>query len=485
MEFRFKILSGGFLLLQLIFGLSSCAQVEKQNQQVPLQQYFDQWLSQSNLVSASIGVLVKNEAGEVVLEYNSNQSLVPASTQKLLTTAFALEQLGPRFQFETKIWHTGRIDASGLLNGDLWIQGGGDPTLGSDRFGGLEKLKQIWVSEIQKAGIKSISGSVKVDASVFPKYSTPRTWIWEDLGNYYGAVPSGLSFHDNTYKMLLNSPYEVGQVCGVVRTEPKMKHLIFDSQVTASNDRADNAYIYGAEGSTLRYIKGTIPKGRKEFSIKGSISNPELVAERWLVEVLTQKGIPVVGNTFNDDQKQLLYTHKSPYLAEIVTLTNKYSINLYAEHLAIWLNENRGEKLTVELGAQSVKEGIRKMGIDTKGMFLVDGSGLSRFNAVSANHLVEVLNYMTKSENASVFIKSLSVAGESGTLNRMFAGSPVKGKIKAKSGYMERVRSYAGYIETLQGEKLTFCILVNNYEGSASETKHQIKKLLEHLAVGG
>jgi|TARA_B110000879_G_scaffold118517_1_gene157464 D-alanyl-D-alanine carboxypeptidase/D-alanyl-D-alanine-endopeptidase (penicillin-binding protein 4) len=485
MAFRFKILSGGFLLLQLIFGLSSRAQVDKQENKVAVQQYFNQWVSQSNLASASIGILVKNATGEVVLEHNANTSLIPASTQKLLTTAVALEQLGSRFQFETKIWYSGSIDEAGVLKGDLWIQGGGDPTLGSDRFGGVEKLNQIWVSEIQKAGIKSISGSVKVDATVFPKYSTPRTWIWEDLGNYYGAVPSGLSFHDNTYKMVLNSPFEVGAVCKVVRTEPEMKHLRFDSQVTGSNDRVDNAYIYGAEGSTLRFIKGTIPKGRKEFSIKGSISNPELVAERWLVEVLTQKGIAVGGKTFNDDQKQLLYTHKSPYLSEIVTLTNKHSINLYAEHMAIWLNENRGEKLTIELGAQSVKEGIRKMGIDTKGMFLVDGSGLSRFNALTPTQMVGLLDYMKTSENAATFNKSLSVAGESGTLKRMFTSSPAKGKIKAKSGYMERVRSYAGYIETLQGKKFTFCILVNNYEGSAAETKHQIKKLLEQFVVGG
>ena len=470
--------------MQLVFGLSSCAQTEKPASESTLQAYFNQWVQQPNLTSASIGILVKNELGEIVLEHNSNTSLVPASTQKLLTTASALEQLGPKFRFETILAYKGELNEDGVLKGDLIIQAGGDPTLGSDRFGGIEALGKSWLSVLKANGIQSIAGKLLIENTVFPKYLTPRTWIWEDIGNYYGATPAGFSFHDNYYQMVLRSPNETGALCEVVKTTPTMDHLTFDCQVTAAANNSDNAYIFGGEGSELRYIKGTIPKGRSTFSIKGSMDNPELVAQKWLSNYFTQNGVEVVGNEFQaTTTTTVFHSHKSPELSQMIQLTNKYSINLYAEHFALWLNENRGEKLTVELGAQSVKESIGKMGIETKGMFLVDGSGMSRFNAVTPNQIVELLGYMRAAKNAEIFINSLSVAGESGTLRSMFSGSTAAGKIKAKSGYMERVRSYAGYIETLKGEKMTFCIIVNNYEGSAAETKYQIKKLLERIVA--
>lgn len=449
-----------------------------------LDQYFENWIQAPNLKSASIGVLVKSASGKTIINRNAEKSLVPASIQKLFTTAAILESKGRDFQFETKLWYTGKIDERGWLLGDIWIEGGGDPTLGSERFGGLQPLSKIWLAAIRGAGIKGVSGKIRVDASMFPKYCTPRTWIWEDLGNYYGAVPAGLTFHENMYELELESPSQIGELCTVKSVYPNMVHLEFDCAVTAASGNADNAYIFG-NGDNKRYIQGSIPKGRDSFTIKGSISNPEKVAASWFETELTVNGIEVKNEElsieYDSTSKELIYTHKSPRLSEIVKLTNQYSINLYAEHLALWNSEKRGDLLSIELAAQNVKKSLEKMNISTNGLALVDGSGLSRFNAISPNQMVELLNYMKTTENADVFQESLAVAGQSGTLKRMFTGSVAEGMIKAKSGYMERVRSYAGYITTKSEEQLTFCIIINNYSGSASETKYQIKKLLEKI----
>lgn len=466
----------------LVFlSLSGCAQPKQ-----TVEAFFTNWKTHKDLQSASYGVLVLDKSGKVILEHNSNISLVPASTQKLLTTAAALQELGANHQFETKLFYSGNIDENGVLNGDLWIEGGGDPTLGSERFVGLSGLSDSWTKAIQSAGIKQVNGRIRTNTSLFPKFTTPRTWIWEDIGNYYGAVPHALSFHDNTYQLNLSSPIGAGALCEVKSTYPEMEHLKFTSFVQTANNNRDNAYIFGAENSNDRYIKGTIPKGKGTFTIKGAMNQPDLVLAKWFANALEKGGITVSGQpnetTFVKENLKFIYTHKSPTVAEIVKLTNQHSINLYAEHLNLAMSSKRGEELSIEQAAEELKSNLEKMQINTSGMFLKDGSGLSRFNAFSPAQMVALLNYMQTTSNKETFEVSLSVAGESGTLRRMFYDSPAAGKILAKSGYMERVRSYAGYINKSETERYTFCVIVNNYEGSAAGMKHHIKQLLEKLA---
>lgn len=467
----------GFVLL----NLSGCAQTKQ-----TVEAFFKNWKTYEDLQSASYGVLVLDETGKVILEYNSQKSLVPASTQKLLTTAAALQELGANYQFETKLYYSGSIDENGALNGDVWIEGGGDPTLGSERFEGLVGLSETWTKAIQSAGIKRVIGSIKTNTSLYPIFTTPRTWIWEDIGNYYGAVPHALSFHDNTYQLNLSSPIGVGALCEVKSTYPEMEHLNFTSFVKTTNNNRDNAHIFGAENSNDRYIKGTIPKGKGTFTIKGAMNQPNLILAKCLTKELENGGISVSGRQnetiFEKENLRLIHTHKSPTVAEIVKLTNRHSINLYAEHLALAMSSKRGEELRIEQAAEELKSNLTKMQIKTSGMFLKDGSGLSRFNAFTPTQMVTLLNYMQSTNNKDVFESSLSVAGETGTLRRMFYDSPAAGKILAKSGYMERVRSYAGYIQKSENERYTFCIIVNNYEGSAAGMKHHIKQLLEKLA---
>ncbi len=467
----------------LFIGISflGCSQSEKS-----LSTFFEQWKSHDDLASASFGIMVTNKEGKVILEHNANRSLIPASTQKLLTTATALQELGPAYRFETGIWYTGALSDQGVLSGDLWVEGDGDPTLGSERFGGMESLGQQWIAVLKQAGITKIQGKVRVNTGKYPVFTTPRTWIWEDLGNYYGAVPSALSFHENSYTVQLSSPSQQGALCEVVKTAPNMQHLQFQSQVVTANSQRDNAYIFGGENSSRRYIKGSIPKGRGTFEIKGSIAQPDVVFSSWCTQYLHEQGLQVMSRSyempFDRMTAQQVHIHKSPPVFKIVELTNKHSINLYAEHLVLEMSSKRGATLSIESAAEELKVSLTKMGVDTKGMFLTDGSGLSRFNAVTPKQLVDVLTYMKASSNADVFESSLSIAGETGTLRGMFRNSSAAGKIKAKSGYMERVRSYAGYIDASNGNTYTFAILVNNYEGSASNMKYHIKKLLEKLS---
>jgi D-alanyl-D-alanine carboxypeptidase/D-alanyl-D-alanine-endopeptidase (penicillin-binding protein 4) len=219
---------------------------------------------------ASYSVLVRDlKTGKDVVSLNAEKAMISASLMKLVTTATALETLTPQFSFHTRFWIEGAV-RDGTLHGNLIIEGGGDPTLGSENFEGqspnviLAKIEAL----LEKERIKSINGKILFDESCYDPFRYPSKRLWEDMGNYYGAPPSALTWRDNSFEVVLKSPVTTGAVCEVVSVSPWAKELVFKTFVKAAPHRKDSAYIYGVSRLKEWQIRGSIPAGRNYFSIK-------------------------------------------------------------------------------------------------------------------------------------------------------------------------------------------------------------------------
>lgn len=446
-------------------------------------------LSAKGLEHTSIGLLaIDLKTGDTLLKFNSDKSLVAASTQKLITSAAALEILGTDFTFKTSLEYDGIITNDGVLKGNIIIRGGGDPALGSPRFSEFyDDLYERWVQAIKNAGITKIEGKVVGDGSIFGEPEIPATWVWEDIGNYYGSSASGLNIYDNTYFIDFKTVDKAGSSAEILNISPSMPWLSFENQVTASDENRDNAYIFFTGVTNQRIIKGTIPKNKEKFTIKGAIPDPAYLAAFELTNALTNAGIAVsqearaIFKKSEVTDRHNLLEISSPPLSEIVYFLNLKSINLYAETLLKQIGLVVSGDPSTESGCKVLEDFWKSRGMDTGGLFLKDGSGLSRYNAFTAGQLVFVLQYMkNNSQNFVDFENSLPVSGKSGSLENIGKNTPAENNLRAKSGYMERCMSYAGYVSTVSGKEIAFAVIVNNFSCSNAE----MKKFLEKLMVG-
>lgn len=430
------------------------------------------------------------ETGEAVFKYNSSTNLVPASVQKLVTTATALELLGPEFTFETKIAINGQLD-DGILHGDLIIVGGGDPTLGSKYFNtNSDKtlfLKE-WAQKIKEFGISEIEGDLIVDATLFQDVDVPKSWIWEDLGNYYGAAAKAISVFDNTFEIEFATGENDGDSTKIVSMEPNIYNLIIKNEVLSSSVQRDLAYVFGDPNTSYRTIRGTLPKNRKSFKINASIPNPVQVLAHDFVEVLTDSSVWVDGNinySYNEPYiniDSVLFRWKSPKLDEIVQQINFESVNLFAENFGKYLGVFSSNKGTTAEGIRVIQNYWDSTSVKLNNWYLADASGLSRVNSLSAETLTDLLVYMVnESENAQIFKESIPVMGQNGTQKYYFQNSVLNGKARAKSGSMKRVRSFAGYMETKSSRGIAFSVIANNFKGSSMQMAHQLEGIIEAI----
>ncbi|GAB4330438.1 MAG: D-alanyl-D-alanine carboxypeptidase/D-alanyl-D-alanine-endopeptidase [Flammeovirgaceae bacterium] len=440
---------------------------------------------------ASIGVYVLEETtGKPVIDFNGNLSLTPASIMKVITTATALMVLGENYSFETKLEYTGTIDVQHTLQGNIFIEGSGDPTLGVFDFEGMIRN---WVAKIKEKGIKKINGHLVADDHLFTSDNTPHGWIWEDMGNYYGAGVSGLNVHQNQYSVIFKPGTTTGSAASVMRIEPEVPHLEYINEMKTGDPKSsDNGYIYGAPYTYLRYFRGTIPGGRPAFPIKGSIPDPGYFLAWHLKKELEKNGITFTKdivttrnkNDFEKLHKNLIHTEKSEPLLEIIKKTNEESINLYAETLFRHIGIKLKKDPSLTGASQAIMEYWKAKGLNLTGLFIEDGSGLSRTNAVSPKIMTEILLKIHKEPIIGQhFAESLPVAGISGTMRGICHNQLAAGKVKCKSGSMTRVRSYAGFAKSIAGKHFVFTIIINNYDMEDTDLTKHIEEFLNKLSV--
>ena len=446
---------------------------------------------------ASFSMVVKDvQEGRTVYSYDTDRLQSPASVLKTVATATALEILGEDYRYPTTLEYDGILE-NGTLEGNLYIKGSGDPSLGSSHFApGQNKFLSTWIAALQKAGIKHITGSVISDESIFDTEGVSIKWLREDMGNYYAPGSYGISIFDNMYKLSLQTG-AAGTRPVLKGTEPDIPFIRFKNYLKAAPVSSDSAYIIGAPLDDVRYLYGVLPANREAYVLKGDIPDPALYLARYLTDQLQQKGIRVDGspscyrieveeNRWKKGERKEIVTTYSPTLREIASICNHVSHNLYADALVktvgLQYKPRRNEMISsFGRGVQVVKEYWEKKGLDVFPLRMNDGSGLAPADKVSAGFMGELLVYMaTESAVSDAFIASLPQAGIEGSVRNFLKGSKLQGKAHLKSGGITGVRSYAGYI-TKDGKTYAVAVFSNNYSCPMSRMTRALEKLLLQL----
>ena len=456
------------------------------------------WLLQAPYMrGASFSLVVKDvQEGRTVYCYDTDRLQSPASVLKTVATATALEILGEDYRYPTTLEYDGILE-NGTLEGNLYIKGSGDPSLGSSHFAlGQNKFLSTWIAALQKAGIKHITGSVISDESIFDTEGVSIKWLREDMGNYYAPGSYGISIFDNMYKLSLQTG-AAGTRPVLKGTEPDIPFIRFKNYLKAAPVSSDSAYIIGAPLDDVRYLYGVLPANREAYVLKGDIPDPALYLARYLTDQLQQKGIRVDGspscyrieveeNRWKKGERKEIVTTYSPTLREIASICNHVSHNLYADALVktvgLQYKPRRNEMISsFGRGVQVVKEYWEKKGLDVFPLRMNDGSGLAPADKVSAGFMGELLVYMaTESAVSDAFIASLPQAGIEGSVRNFLKGSKLQGKAHLKSGGITGVRSYAGYI-TKDGKTYAVAVFSNNYSCPMSRMTGALEKLLLQL----
>ncbi|MBD0297584.1 MAG: D-alanyl-D-alanine carboxypeptidase/D-alanyl-D-alanine-endopeptidase [Flavisolibacter sp.] len=438
-----------------------------------LQSAFQQFEQDSQLRNALSSLyVIERKTGKEVFAKNAAIGLAPASTQKVITSATAYELLGKDFRYRTDfgIIGTGAINPSTAL----YVIPSGDPTLGSWRW---EQTKENSIFQrIAKAFVSynniTITG-VLIDTTGWNDESIPDGWIWEDIGNYYGAGASALNWRENQFDVHLRSGTTIGSQVEIVTTEPKLFNYRLKSFATAAGKgTGDNAFIYFPLNDTIGVVRGTIPINESKFTISGALPAPAQQMTYRLLESLAgkinvsieSKLMPKYTNSLPEG-KTVLHSEYSPILDSIIFWLNRKSINLYGEALVKTIGYKKKRKGSTSVGVEEVKKFWKDKGVAPTELNIVDGSGLSPLNRVTTKAQVFILQYAQKQPWFSGFYQSL----------------PEYNGMKMKSGTIHNVKGFCGYHTSKEGTEYIFSFLVNNYNGSSATVVQKMYKVLDVL----
>ncbi len=421
--------------------------------------------------------VVDAKTGIPMFEKNADYGLAPASCQKVLTSISSLSLLGHDYKFKTELGYDGVID-KGRLNGNIYVIGYGDPSLGSWRWKTTTEdvvMKQL-TTALSKKGIKNINGNLFGYDRKWESNFTPDGWIWQDIGNYYGAGASALNWRENQYDLFLEAGDKIGAPARIKKTNPVLESTGLYCEVkTAAKGSGDNAYIYLPPYSNAGYVRGTIPLGENNFMIAGALPDPGGQLIYRLAEIL-KDSVPgaLFAGSFNGievDKKDLpikpvvLFTRFSPPLDSLNYWFLKKSINLYGESFLKAIAYEKNGFGSTDSGVALIKNFWKDKGIDPSAINIMDGSGLSPASRVTTNALVTAMQYARDKPWFPSFYNAL----------------PEMNGIRMKDGYINGVRSYTGYIKSKSGREYTFSFIANNFSGNPGTVREKIWKLLDIL----
>lgn len=423
--------------------------------------------------------VVETKTGKPVFERNAQIGLAAASCQKVLTGGAAFEMLGKEYRYKTELGYNGTIQDS-VLNGDLFVIGSGDPTLGSWRYASTadSNLLKRWISAIRKLNIKKVVGYVRGDDSKFSHQLIPGGWVWDDVGNYYGAGAGALNWKENQFNLVLQSGKNTGDEVKVISTDlPTQFNGVYINEIVSGEaGSGDQAYIYLPALHERSLLYGTIPINENKFSISGAITNPTESLERDLYRTLVSRSIVLFENmdalrstvsppVHKTKASVIFDTYLSPPLDSINYWFLKRSINLYGEALIKTIAYEKTGKGSTQKGVELVKDFWSGQGIDKSAINILDGSGLSPQNRITADALVKAMQYARSRTWFPSFHDAL----------------PEINGLKMKSGSIGGARSFTGYCKSKGGNEYTFAVIVNNYDGSAIGMVRKIYALLNVL----
>lgn len=412
------------------------------------------------------GVVVASVTrGDTLFSVNPDVLLKPASIMKMMTTGLALDRFGPNHTFATRVFRDGSA-AGGVLQGNLYLRGGGDPTL-SLRFWQGESPMDALAKQIAASGIRQIRGDVVADESVFDPERIPAGWKSTYLMSAYAAPVSALSLNENLVWIVARP--ENGRA--VVDLDPPSTTIPVTSTVRVVG--GSGGRIVARRNGNGITVSGTIGSASAPRRYSLVIPEPPLFAAGALVSSLQKAGIDVQGNvragTVARGAEQIAEVHSLP-LANIVSYMNRESINHFAELLYrnAAADPEQGRKGSSRTALEALRTFMAKAGARKEDLRVTDGSGLSEADSLTARTMVQLLSYSHRAPWGSVFHASMPVAGESELMRRRMRSTPAHGNLHAKTGTTNTVASLAGFVTALNGEVLAFAFIYNGRDRFAA-----------------
>jgi D-alanyl-D-alanine carboxypeptidase/D-alanyl-D-alanine-endopeptidase (penicillin-binding protein 4) len=453
---------------------------------VQLQQEIDAILAQPALDRGYWAVLVKSlKSDETLYTLNARKLMMPASNMKIVTLASAAERLGWDYTYETQILAIGAIGA-GTLDGDLLVVGSGDPSLVA-ADGMSSRVFDDWAERLKALGVRTILGRVIGDDNAFDDEELGFGWSWDDLPDDYAAGVSALQFNENAARVTIRPGAAAGDSASI-DLAPSGTGLVIDNALkTGAADTPPSIAARRLPGSPRLELRGSIPAGAMPVTRVVSVDNPTLFAVTALRDALIARGIDIRGPAFDVDDLAhppkrsdavALITYRSPPLATLAVRLMKASQNLYAETLLKTLGASAAA------GRATVQATLEAWGVPVDALIQRDGSGLSRYDYVTADALVAILTHVDRDDKLrGPYEASLPIAGRDGTLANRMKGTAAEGNARAKTGSMSNVRALSGYVATADGEPLVFSILANNFETAADVINRATDAIVVRLAL--
>src|SRR5437660_2141044 len=430
-------------------------------------------------------LIVDAESGETLYELSADKYFVPASNMKLFTTALALAKLGPEFRFHTTLETGGAISSEGVLSGDVVLVGRGDPNLSNRKFpyelkeefdGPPEKVFVELADALVAKGVKEISGDVIGDDSYFPRERYPNGWEIDDMVWEYGAAISAIVVDDNVATLTLTPGEQAGSPVQAAVTPVTPDFTVQNDVTTSAADVKSDLTLTREPGSNLVVVKGSMPARSAPRKLVLAIEEPAQHAAASLQRLLEERGVKVAGTArARHDHAEpggdpvVLAEHVSVPLGDALKLVNKLSQNLHTEMLLRTVARQSGVWATSDDLMKVPADFYAAAGIEPGDVIQTDASGLSRHDLVTPRATVTLLNFAQKQTWFGPYYASLPVAGIDGTLEDRMKNTPAAGRIHAKTGSVEHVRTLSGFAETPGGRRLIFSFLSNNQGGKNHE----------------
>lgn len=439
-------------------------------------------VSRPEFASSHLAVKIASlDTGRVIFEENAQKWMQPASNLKLFTVAAALDRFGPDYRFVTSVYTTARPDASGTVRGDLVAYGRGDPSFATrfnpegntDYFRAMDEL----AGRVAAAGVRRVEGDLVGDESYFSGLPLALGWEWDDLQWWYGAEVSALSVNDNSVDLSVKPGARVGAPCQITLGPATALVTVVDRTTTSARGTRRELSVHRPLGQNVLEVSGSLPLDDRGYTASVAVTNPALLFATMLRQSLERRGVVFTGRTrtvnWRDRERAPLDVsaltevgaRQSPPLSVIAAQTLKPSQNLYTELLLRALGKAAGAdpKLSSEAaGFAAVRTFMRNAGVEERHLNMLDGSGLSRGNLVTADATLRLLVHMNRHPHGAAFRAALPVAGVDGTLRNRMRGTPAASNARAKTGTLSSATSLSGYLFTASGERLVFALFINN-----------------------
>jgi D-alanyl-D-alanine carboxypeptidase/D-alanyl-D-alanine-endopeptidase (penicillin-binding protein 4) len=415
---------------------------------------------------ARIGVHVVDAAtGEPLYARLSGGLYIPASNQKIATAAAALKALGPHYAFRTRIYALGRLQGA-VLDGDLLVRGGGDPTIGGryDQEDASQVLER-WARVLAAGGLRRVRGSLIVDDRFFGREHRPAAWGRYTQWKWHFTASGALSINDNCVTVDVRPGAQAGDPAQVTLLPPGAP---LATRVACTTHGSRHAIWFERREATV-VVGGHIRRGTQRYAGPVTVPDPAAFAAGLLEHALRARGIELEGGARSvrkgdppvpADARPLFVREAA--LVPVLGVMLRESHNHFAEQVFRTLGAEKAGDGSWAGGARAVGKALQELGLRAEEFTAADGSGLSRQNRLTPRALTRLLVAVRRAPWGEGFAQMLALAGESGTLDGRLQSAPYRNNVQAKTGYIKGVGALSGYARTRSGRDVAFSILVND-----------------------